>query len=345
MSKLRTKQILDFVTDVQAGMENYLTTAASNADAAVLSSAKSYADQAEADGLADAKAYTDARELVIEGEYAAADSVVLSSAKAYADDAESDAISSAKSYTDTRETAIGTAYANADSVVLSSAKSYADQAEADALSDAKVYSDIQKGRIDILLENSDTTLDTFKEISDFLGALDTTDISGLSAMISTGYSKTLSSANSYADQAEADALSDAKAYTDARELVIEGEYATADSVVLSSAVVLDAAILSDAKVYADGLVGGVDYRELEAINVTATTFETTELFDMSVDAEVDVFINGLQIHRYDAEVKEGEKEGEKHGWRFAGAGNKFEIVALGYTLDNVDHVIVSGKLA
>jgi len=61
MSKLRTKQILDFVSDVQAGMDNYLTTAASNADSTVLSSAKSYADVAEADGLTAAKAYTDAR--------------------------------------------------------------------------------------------------------------------------------------------------------------------------------------------------------------------------------------------------------------------------------------------
>ena len=184
-----------------------------------------------------------------------------------------------------------------------------------------------------------------KQILDFVTDVQAGMENYLTTAASNADAVVLSSAKSYADQAEADGLADAKAYTDARELVIEGEYATADSVVLSSAVVLDAAILSDAKVYADGLVGGVDYRELEAINVTATTFETTELFDMSVDAEVDVFINGLQIHRYDAEVKEGEKEGEKHGWRFAGAGNKFEIVALGYTLDNVDHVIVSGKLS
>ena len=131
-------------------------------------------------------------------------------------------------------------------------------------------------------------------------------------------------------------LSDAVAVEKGRAEGVEGA--------LSAEIIAgDAATLAAAEAYADGLV--FEYREIEAINVAATTFETTVVFDEGGKAEVDVFINGLQIHRYDAEVKEGEKEGEKHGWRFAGAGNKFEIVALGYTLDNVDHVIVSGKLA
>ena len=83
--------------------------------------------------------------------------------------------------------AISTAV-SADVVVLSSAKSYADSKDVLILSQAKAHSDIQKGRIDTLLAGKDATLDTFKEISDFITSLETSDVAGLSAALSTAVS-------------------------------------------------------------------------------------------------------------------------------------------------------------
>ena len=56
------------------------------------------------------------------------------------------------------------------------------------MSDAKVYSDIQKGRIDALLLNSTEALDTFTEIERFITSLETSDVAGLSAALSTAVS-------------------------------------------------------------------------------------------------------------------------------------------------------------
>ena len=181
MAQLKVKQISDFVSAVEAKVNGIVGTAnvsaisvakseaistANSADVVVLSSAKSYADQAEADAVAtaaaDAGTKAGAAESTAISTAVSADVVVLSSAKSYADEAEADA--------------------------LSNAKVYADSKDALVLKDAKDYSDIQKGRIDALLNDSNSTLDTFKEIETFITSLDTSDVAGLSAALSTAVS-------------------------------------------------------------------------------------------------------------------------------------------------------------
>jgi len=253
MAQLKVKQISDFVSAVAAVHNGAIGTdtvtgisvakseaisSAVSADVVILSSAKSYADVAEADAISTAA-----------GDATTKADAALASAKTYADQAELDAEAEA---------------GRLDAIVLSSAKSYADVAEADAiteagrldavvLSSAKSHSNLQKDRIDALLLDSDSTLDTFAEIKSFVDGLDTSDVDGLSAAISTGDSTAistavsadavvLSSAKSYADVAEADAISAAGTaavnYADG----LAGNYDAAGSA---------AAALASAKTYAD----------------------------------------------------------------------------------------------
>ena len=281
MAQLKVKQISDFVsavaavhngaigtdtvTGISVAKSEAIVAAASDATSkanAAQSGAEAYADGlagnydaagAAASALSDAKVYADQAELDAESEAGRLDAIVLSSAKSYADIAEADAISSAVS---------------ADAIVLSSAKS---------------HSNLQKDRIDALLLDSDSTLDTFAEIKSFVDGLDTSDVDGLSAAISTGDSiaistavsadaVVLSSAKSYADIAEADAISAAGTaavnYADglagnydaagaaAAALASAKTYAdTAESDAIASANTeaarLDVIVLSSAKSYAD----------------------------------------------------------------------------------------------
>ena len=181
MAQLKVKQISDFVSAVEGKINGIVGTAnvsaisvakseaistSVSADAVVLSSAKSYADQAEVDAVAtaaaDAGTKADAAESKAISTAVSADVVVLSSAKSYADEAEADALSNAKVYADSKDVVV--------------------------LSEAKAHSDIQKGRIDALLNDSDSTLDTFKEIESFITSLETSDVAGLSAALSTAVS-------------------------------------------------------------------------------------------------------------------------------------------------------------
>jgi len=281
MAQLKVKQISDFVsavgtihngaigtgtvTGISVAKSEAIVAAASDATTkanAAQSGAEAYADGlagnydaagAAASALSNAKVYADQAEVDAEAEAGRLDAIVLSSAKSYADVAEADAISSAVS---------------ADAVVLSSAKS---------------HSNLQKDRIDALLLDSDSTLDTFAEIKSFVDGLDTSDVDGLSAAISTGDSTAistavsadavvLSSAKSYADVAEADAIAAAGTaavnYADglagnydaagaaAAALASAKTYAdTAESDAITSANTeagrLDAIVLSSAKSYAD----------------------------------------------------------------------------------------------
>jgi len=181
MAQLKVKQISDFVSAVEAKVNGIVGTAnvsaisvakseaistSVSADVVVLSSAKSYADQAEADAVAtaaaDAGTKAGAAESTAISTAVSADVVVLSSAKSYADEAEADALSNAKVYADSKDVLV--------------------------LSEAKAHSDIQKGRIDLLLKDADETLDTFNEISSFITSLETGDVAGLSAALSTAVS-------------------------------------------------------------------------------------------------------------------------------------------------------------
>jgi hypothetical protein len=99
-------------------------------------------------------------------------------------DAKSDAIAAAESKDVLRAATAVVNISTAKTEAISAAVS----ADVVVLSQAKAHSDIQKGRIDTLLEGKDAALDTFKEISDFITSLETSDVAGLSTALSTAVS-------------------------------------------------------------------------------------------------------------------------------------------------------------
>jgi len=145
--------------------------------------------------------FTDARAL----------NAVQSSYEAYADQAELDAIASANSYTDGRETAITTAY-----------QGYADQAESDAISTSTTYTDnlIGDGTVDGTAGNTvKDRIDT--AVSDLIGGapelLDT--LNELAAAIADDENFATTIASDIAT-----GVTNANAYTDARETAITTAY-------------------------------------------------------------------------------------------------------------------------
>ena len=269
MAQLKVKQISDFVSAVEAKVNGIVGTAnvsaisvakseaissSVSADVVVLSSAKSYADQAETDAVATASADATTKASTAESKAistaVSADVVVLSSAKSYADEAEADA--------------------------LSNAKVYADSKDALVLKDAKDYSDIQKGRIDALLNDSNSTLDTFKEIETFITSLETGDVAGLSAALSTAVSNDAVHATGISDNAEAIGNLDtaAQGYADTAESNAISTAVSADVVVLSSAKsyadVAEADAISSANGYTDGLINALGTAAYNATGDFAT---------------------------------------------------------------------------
>ena len=173
MAQLKVKQIGDFVAAVGTIHNATVGTASGTA----ISTAKS-----EAIASAEAKDVLRASTAVVNISTAKSEAIASAEAKdvlrastavVNISTAKSEAISSAVS---------------ADVVVLSSAKKYADDQDVIALTAAKSYSDVQKVRIDALLLNSTEALDTFAEISTFITSLETGDVAGLSAALSTAVS-------------------------------------------------------------------------------------------------------------------------------------------------------------
>ena len=267
MAQLKVKQISDFVSAVEAKVNGIVGTAnvsaisvakseaissANSGDVVVLSSAKSYADQAEADAVvtaaADASTKANAAQSTAISTAVSADAVVLSSAKVYADTAEADALSNAKVYADSKDVIV--------------------------LADAKTYSDIQKSRIDALLLNSSEALDTFAEISTFITSLETGDVEGLSAALSTSVSNDAVHASGISANATAISNLDTSA---------QGYADTAEANAIAAAEAKDVVRAAAANAYADSLAGdydpagSADQAELDAIAAAKTYTDGREV--------------------------------------------------------------------
>jgi len=306
MAQLKVKQISDFVSAVEAKVNGIVGTAnvsaisvakseaissANSGDVVVLSSAKSYADQAEADAVvtaaADASTKASAAQSTAISTAVSADVVLKGQLEGYADTAEADALSNAKVYADSKDVIV--------------------------LADAKTYSDIQKSRIDALLLNSSEALDTFAEISTFITSLETGDVEGLSAALSTSVSNDAvhasgisanataisnldTSAQGYADTAEANAIAAAEAKDVVRAAAanayadsLAGDYDPAGSADTAEANAIAAAEAKDvvraaaANAYADSLAGdydpagSADQAELDAIAAAKTYTDGREV--------------------------------------------------------------------
>ena len=344
MAQLKVKQISDFVSAVEAKVNGIVGTETVSA----ISVAKS---EAKADASLDASTKANAAESKAISTAVSADVVVLSSAKSYADEAEADALSNAKVYADSKDVLV--------------------------LSEAKAHSDIQKGRIDVLLQDADTTLDTFNEISSFITSLETSDVAGLSAALSTAVSNDAVHSTAISTNAQAiadldytgdfDALGSADAAYDAAvaESTRLGNLAYDG---LGSADTAEANAIASAKSYTDGreviIKGYADQAEADAIS-SANTYTDTEIaaIDLRIDGlegasfeevvanfvAADQFTSTLKFDLGNVKVfvnglQIHEASEGIDGWRSTD-GLNFTVVGLGYDLEADDHIIVSGKLA
>jgi hypothetical protein len=219
----------------QGAAEDYADGLAVNYDPAGSASSAQTAAQGYADGLAS------------NYDPVGSASAAQTAAQNYADDLINDASSSssevwsayktsteigvaqtaAEAYTDTREGAITTAY-----------EAYADQAELDAVATANAYTDAE---VAALVDSAPALLDTLNELAAAIGdnpnyaadlatsvgervakAGDT--MTGLLVLSADPSANLGAATKQYVDQAEADAISTAEAYTDTREGAITTAY-------------------------------------------------------------------------------------------------------------------------
>ena len=268
----------DATTKADAAQAAAEATAAADATTkadAALASAESYADQAELDAISSANSYTDGRETAITTAY-----------QGYADQAEADAISTAATDATSKAnsaqsaaeaTAAADATAKADQALVD-AKAYADTAESDAVATANSYTDSE---ISALIGGSPELLNTLDEIAAAIADdnnFSTTVVSDIAqgltdakaytdtreTAITTAYqsyadtaeadaiSTAASDATTKADAAEADAITAANSYTDGRETAITTAYQ-------SYADIAEA----DANTYTDNSINALDTDDVE----------------------------------------------------------------------------------
>lgn len=257
---------LDATTKADAAETGAVATAAADATAKAdqaLVDAKAYADQAELDAISSANSYTDGRETAITTAYqgyadqAEADAVSTAAADATskANAAQTAAEATAAAYTDARETAITTAY-----------QSYADTAETDAVATANSYTDAE---IAALIGGAPELLNTLDEIAAAIADdenFSTTVVSDIAQGLADAkaYTDTRETAittayQSYADTAEADAISTAAADATAKADAAEADAITAANLYTDGR---ETAITTAYQSYAD-------QAELDAVNTAA----------------------------------------------------------------------------
>ena len=129
-----------------------------------------------------------------------------------------------------------------------------------------------------------------------------------------------------------------------------GDFATAAQGILADAAATEADLtLAEARILAlEGDIEGFSFDSAEVVGsdiVTAVqggSFKSkTATFQVDANDELDVFVNGLQVHRaiYGGEVAKAAAE----GW-VSDDGINFIVQNLGYSIDADDHIIISGKL-
>ena len=373
MAQLKVKQISDFVTAVggihDATVGTAAVTAISTAKSDALSSAYSADVVAKSEAIASAVSQAEAKDV----SRASTAVVNISTAK-------SEAIASAVSQAEAKDVSrASTAVVNI-STAKSEAISAAYSADVTVLSDAKVYSDIQKGRIDALLLNSTEALDTFTEIERFITSLETSDVAGLSAALSTAVSND-------AVHASAIALNTAKVgITTAQSNAIVANSAKvgitseqSDAIVANSAkkgITEEQALAIEANsakvgitteqstaIAANSAKVGITTAQSTAIstnssNISALAGRVTTLEGLDVVQQVGAFVDARNF-ALDKSVSTSDNnitvfinglqihefvEGVADGYTTAN-GKQFLLTGLGYNLEANDHVIVLGVLA
>jgi len=303
-----------------AAADTAINTAWAAADTAQTTALETYADTAEAD----AKAYTDTRETAITTAYESYADTAETDAKAYTDTRET-AINTAWAAADTAQTSsINTAWAAGDAAVTTAMQTYADTAEADAISTASAdastkasaaqtaaeatasadatakanaaqtaaasYTDTEVAN---LVDSAPGAIDTLNELAAALGddanfSATMTTALGLKAAttyVDTQDAATLSSAQSYADQAEADAISTAAADATTKADQAEADaISTAAADATTKANAAQAAAATDATTKADAEHSYIDAREVAITSAYRTYADNAEADAISTAA-------------------------------------------------------------
>mgnify|MGYP000085194079 CR=1 FL=1 len=286
MAQLKVKQISDFVSAVGSIHDATVGTAAGTAIAGV---------QSDVDVNTEAIALNTAK-VGITTEQSSA--IVANSAKVGITTEQSSAIvaNTAKVGITTEQSSaivansakVGITEAQSSAIVANSAKVGITEAQSSAIVANTSGIATEKARIDALLQDSTTALDTFAEIVNFIGELDTADIEGLSAALSTSVSNDAihasgisanataisnldTSAQGYADTAEANAIAAAeakdvvraeaaKSYADGLSVNYDaaGDADTAEANAIAAAEAKDVVRAAAANAYAESLAGNYD---------------------------------------------------------------------------------------
>ena len=174
-----------------------------------------------------------------------------------------------------------------------------------------------------------------KQISDFVSAVAAVHDGAIGTGTVTGISVAKSEAISTAVSADVVLLSSAKSYADVAE---SDAVATAAADATSKANAAQSAAQTNANTYTDGRetsilsvlrgeissLAGTDKLEQTATFGTSTTFSVATEIDLDND-DILVFVNGLQITDYTTTD-----------------GENFTVSGLGYDLENTDDIIVRG---
>ena len=126
------------------------------------------------------------------------------------------------------------------------------------------------------------------------------------------------------------------------------DYATAAQGVLADAAATEADLtLAEGRITSleddVAALGAVESIELFAFEIAAEGFKSKTPVQVGANDELDIFVNGLQVHRAD-QSGDDVARGLAEGWVSAN-GIDFTVQNLGYDLEDTDHIIISGKVA
>ncbi|MDA9262965.1 hypothetical protein N9P49_00790 [bacterium] len=210
---------------------------------------------------------------------------------------------------------VGISVEQAEKLERIEANATADQTDAEiraaveAASDSNVFTDADHTKLNEIEANADVT--------------DSVNVEAAGALMDT----------------EVTNLEQVKAFSSA-------DYATAAQGILADAAATEADLtLAEARILAlEADIEGFSFDSAEVLgsNVVAGGFQSkTATFQVAANDELDVFVNGLQVHR--AAWASEELKAAAEGW-VSEDGINFTVQNLGYDLDTSDHIIISGKI-
>ena len=227
------------------------------------------------------------------------------------------------------------------------------RAAVEAASDSNVFTDADHGKLNGIEANA-TADQSAAEIraaveaasdSNVFTDADHTKLDGIESKADVTDAANVRGAGALMDD-EVTNLEQVKAFSSA-------DYATAAQGILADAAATEADLtLAEDRITVlegevDALENAIDGFSFDSAEVVGSDIvvggfkSKTATFQVAANDELDIFVNGLQVHRA---VYEGEEQKlAAEGW-LSLDGINFTVQNLGYTLDANDHIIISGKI-